>query len=162
DAVKLQGVTLEDGIYAQAHEIGFFDKSARVPVQAADLLMPDAEHGWIGSNTLSRWAVAALEETLHQREPEKPDALRGRVVVFAPCGAPTRMLAPALKEKGAALVVASKERGAAQRAAQTFGGRQIGWEGIYSTIHDVLVVSHDVSVAAEEAADSDELPVHPG
>src|SRR5262249_42559886 len=143
DAVKLHGVTLEEGVCGQAHDVGFYDESARTPVQAADLLVPGGDHGWVGKNTLGHWAAAVLIDTLRRHDPEKSEPLAGRVVMFAGCGDSARMLAPTLKDQGAVLIFASKERAHAQRLAQAFGGRQIMWEGIYTTIHDVLIVTRE-------------------
>jgi 3-dehydroquinate dehydratase/shikimate dehydrogenase len=159
DIVKLQGVAIDEEFLEQIHEAAFYDESAKTPVQAADLMLPGGDRDWIASNTLGCWAVTALEKTLRQRDPEKEPPLQGRVVVLAGCGPLTRMIAGTLKERGAALVFASKEREAAQRLSQLFGGRQIAWEGIYATLHDVIIVSRDPKT--NDDAD-DELPLHPG
>jgi 3-dehydroquinate dehydratase / shikimate dehydrogenase len=160
DIVKMQGVTLDDAQYERVHEAAFLDETAKAPVQAGDLMMPGGEHGWAGTNTLGQWAASALEESLRQRDPEKEPPLQGRVCMIAGTGALARMVAPALKARGAALVFASKDRNEAQRLSQAFGGRQIGWDGIYATIHDVLVVCRDKGADAED--EDDKLPIHPG
>ena len=161
DIVKLQGVTVNDDHYAQLHEVAFLDETAKFPVQAGDLLLPGGDEGWIGSNGLGRWAVAALEESLRQRDPDKELPLQGRVAMLAGAGPLTRMIAPALKAKGTALVFASKDRNEALRMSQAFGGRQIGWDGIYATIHDVLIVGRDIA-SGDDESDDDKLPIHPG
>jgi shikimate 5-dehydrogenase len=46
--------------------------------------------------------------------------------------------------------------------SQTFGGRQVPWEGIYATIHDVLIVSRDQRPIDVDVSDEEELPIHPG
>jgi 3-dehydroquinate dehydratase/shikimate dehydrogenase len=158
DAVKIQGVSVEDAFIDHVHEAATYDDSSRPPVQGADVMLPNEEGGWTGSNTLGRWAAAALEEALRLREPEKAEPIRGRIVMMAGAGPLTRMLASQLKERGAALVFASKDRNAAMRLSQTFGGRQIGWEGIYATIHDVLVVGGE----QREGDESEEPTIHPG
>jgi 3-dehydroquinate dehydratase/shikimate dehydrogenase len=162
DAVKLQGVAVDDSAYERLHEAAFFDETARPPTQAADLLLPDAAHGWVAANTLGRWATAALEESLRKHDPTKAEPLKGRVVMLAGVGAPTRMIAAALKSRGAALVFASKDRAAAQRASAAFGGRFVAWEGIYTTLHDVLLVGGDPAQDEGEVAGDEELPIHPG
>ena len=162
DVVKVQGVTLEEEFYERAHEAAFLDETAKFPVQAADLLLPDTEHGWRGSNVLRRAAVSALEATMREREPGGATSLQGKMVLFAGAWPPTRMLAPGLKERGASLIFASKDRSAAQRMAQIFGGRQIAWEAIYSTHHDVLVVGRDGAPAEGAEVEEEELPIHPG
>ena len=37
DAVRLQGVTMEEDYYEKVHEAAFLDETAKFPVQAADL-----------------------------------------------------------------------------------------------------------------------------
>lgn len=159
DIVKVQGVTLDDAHYEKLHEAAALDDTAKTPVQAGDLMIPGGEHGWIGSNTLGHWAVAALEETLRKRDPEKDPPIQGRIALLAGCGPLARMIAGKLKSKGAALIFASKDRSEAQRLSQAFGGRQIAWDGLYATMHDVLIVCRDKD---EEETDDDEMPIHPG
>jgi 3-dehydroquinate dehydratase / shikimate dehydrogenase len=161
DLVRLQGVALEEDYYESIHETASFDQSARPPIQAGDLMLPCDEQGWIACNSLSGWAIAVLETALRNRDSEKAEALQGRMVMLAGCGPLTRMIAAALKEKGAALVFASKDRAAAAQMSQTFGGRQVAWEGIYTNTHDVLVVSRD-SRTGDDEEEEDELPIHPG
>ncbi len=161
DLVRLQGIAIEEDYYEQIHETAAWDESAKTPTLAADLMMP-GDQGWIASNTLGHWAVAALEETLRQRDPEKEQPLQGRLIMLAGCGPLTRMIAPALKAKGAALVFASKDRTLAARMSQAFGGRQVAWEGIYATTHDVLIVSRDERLVDEDADAEQSMPIHPG
>lgn len=149
DAVRLQGVFLDDANYEGLHEFARLEASAVAPVLAADTLYP-ADDGWTAADTLGPAFVAALDATLVERG----SALQGRSVLLAGCGTPTRMLAIPLKAAGASLIWASKNRAAVQATSQAFGGRQLLWEAIYSTGHDVLVVGRD-------GAD-DDSQVHPG
>jgi 3-dehydroquinate dehydratase/shikimate dehydrogenase len=160
DIVKLHGVAMDDAFYERLHEAAAYDESARPPVQAADLMLPGPENSWIGSNSYGIWAANALEETLRRRDPEKERPLQGRAVMLAGAGPWTRMLAPVLKARGAALIFASKDRNAAMRLSQQFGGRQIAWDGLYATLHDVLVVSRESNLGDAEV--DEELPIHPG
>ena len=162
DAVRLQGVTMEEDCYEKVHEAAFLDETARPPVQAADLLLPGGETGWVGSNGMRRAALAALEAAIRAREPDAAEPLRGRAVMLVGAGPQTRMLAAGLKERGAALVFASKDRPAATRLAQAFSGRVVVWEAIYSTFHDVLIVGRDVGESAEDSPDEAGARLHPG
>lgn len=163
DLVRLQGVAMEEDYYEFLHETALLDETARAPVIAGNLILPNGDQGYLASNTMSHWAIAALEDTLLKRDPSKSDPLLGRTVMLAGCGPLTRMVAPALKKNGAALVFASKNRDLAQRTSQAFGGRQVAWEGIYNTSHDVLVVSRDQRQNDGEAVDpEEEMPIHPG
>lgn len=157
DAVRLQGVFLEEDSYDAIHEIAMYDDSSRSPIAAADGIVP-VEGGWSAFNSLGNAAMAALEASLTERGGD--GSLKGRGVMMAGCGPLTRMLAPALKARGASLIWASKNREAVQLASQVFGGRQLLWEAIYNTSHDVLVVGRDG--ARDPLDDGEELPLHPG
>jgi len=159
DVVKLQGVTMEESFFENVHETTALDATARAPVGAADLMTP-GDDGWTSSNTLGAWACDSLEKVLRQRDPAHDPPLKGRIAMLAGVGPLTRMIAPALKERGAALVFASKDRAEALRLSQAFGGRQVAWEGVYATIHDVLVVSRDPD--QNETLGEDDMPIHPG
>jgi 3-dehydroquinate dehydratase / shikimate dehydrogenase len=157
-AVRLQGVFLDEDNYEGLHEVGMLDDTARAPVLAGDFLAP-ADDGWAASNLLGPAAVAAIEAAIRAREPG--GSLRGRTVVLAGCGALTRMLAFPLKAAGASLIWASRKREAAQSAGQTFGGRQVLWDAVYVTSHDVLVIGRDGGKSAAGEPEPD-LPFHPG
>jgi 3-dehydroquinate dehydratase / shikimate dehydrogenase len=155
DAVRLQAVLLDESAHEGLHEIARLDESARAPVLAADGLAP-SEGEWLAFNALGPAAVAAVQAALRERDPDA--TLKGRVVVLARCGPLTRMLAQPLKSAGASLVWASRDRSAVQAASQAFGGRQVLWEAVYATSHDVLVIGRD----GAKAEDENELPFHPG
>jgi len=158
DAVRLQSVFVDEDDYEGLHEIGMLDETARSPVLSADCLVP-TDDGWSASNLLGPAAASAIEATIRDREPD--GSLKGRTVMLAGCGALTRMLAGALKTCGASLIWASKKRDMAQSTSQALGGRQLLWDAIYVTSHDVLVIGHDgAKPGATEA--TDELPIHPG
>jgi 3-dehydroquinate dehydratase/shikimate dehydrogenase len=154
DAVRLQDVLVDAADYDGLHEVAMLDESARSPVVGADGLAPAAD-GWVGYNALGAAAANAVEATIAERAPG--ESLKGRVVVLAGVGPLTRMAAGAFKARGASLIWASHDRDAAQPAAQAFGGRQLLWDGVYVTSHDVLVIGKDVG-----RPDGDELPFHPG
>jgi len=83
---------------------------------------------------------------------------RGRSIMLAGCGALTRMAAIPLKARGASLIWASRNREAAKTMSQTFGGRQLLWDAIYATNHDVLVIGRD---GDDPIDDKNEMPLHP-
>ena len=155
EAVRLQSVLVDEDAYEGLHEIARLDESAHSPVLAADGLAP-GEAEWTGFNALGPAVVAAVLAVLRERDAEA--ALRGRVVALAGVGPLARMVAPPFKAAGAALMWASRDRGAVQAASQSFGGRQVLWEAVYNTSHDVVVIGPD---AAAKDTGSD-LPLHPG
>lgn len=157
DGVKLLSVFVDEHNYEGLHEIAKLDESSQSPVLAADGLLPEVD-GWSAFNGLGPAAVAAIEAAMKERGGD--GSLRGRTIMLAGCGALTRMLAIPLKAKGASLIWASRNRAAVQTMSQTFGGRQVLWEAVYATGHDVLVIGHDGD--ADPLAEADELPFHPG
>jgi 3-dehydroquinate dehydratase/shikimate dehydrogenase len=155
DAVRLQGVLVDGDAYEGLHEIARLDDTARTPVLAADGLAP-ADGEWTAFNALGPAAVAAVEAALRERGGD--GSLRGKTVALAGCGALTRMVAPSFKAGGAALLWASRDREAVKSASQTFGGRQVLWEAVYATSHDVVVIGRD----GAKPPSPDDLPFHPG
>ncbi len=140
DAVRLQAVLLDDIATDGLHEIAAYDDSAKLPVAAADSLFP-VEGGWRASNTLGETVVNALHALMTDRG--HPDGIKGRSVLLAGVGPLTKMMVPALKVAGATLMWASKNKDAVAGAAATFGGRQMIWEAVYNTSHDILIVGRD-------------------
>lgn len=155
DAVRLQSVLVDGSGYEGLHEIARLDESACSPVLGADGLAP-GENEWVAFNALGPATVAAVQAA--QRERDQSATLKGRVVALAGCGTLTRMAAPAFKAAGAALMWASRDRSKVQAASQALGGRQVMWEALYATSHDVLVIGRDGS----ESEERDGLPFHPG
>jgi 3-dehydroquinate dehydratase/shikimate dehydrogenase len=156
DAVRLQGAFVDPNSYEGLHEITKLDESARSPVMAADGLTPTDE-GWSAFNALGTAAVNAVEAVMKERGEE--GSFRGRSVMMAGCGSLTRMTAIPFKAHSASLIWASHNREAAKTMSQTFGGRQLLWDAIYATNHDVLVIGRD---GDEAASDKSEMPLHPG
>jgi 3-dehydroquinate dehydratase / shikimate dehydrogenase len=155
EAVRLQSVLVDEGEYEGLHEIARLDESAHAPVLGADGLAPgDSE--WTAFNALGPATVNAVLGVLRERDPEA--SLKGRVVALAGCGPLTRMVAIPFKAAGAALMWASRDRAAVQTASQSFGGRQVLWEAVYNTSHDVVVLGPDVA----KKDNASELPLHPG
>lgn len=138
DAVRLQAVVLDRDNMDGLNELARFEEGAGSPVLAADTLFP-ADDGWSAANTLGPAYAAAIDRALV----EKGSSLKGRTVALAGCGSLTRMMAIPLKSAGASLIWASKNRELVQSTSQSFGGRQIMQEAIYSTSHDVLVIGRD-------------------
>lgn len=158
DAVRLQGVLLEEDFMEGLHEIAQYDDSAKTPVLAGDFLLPQAD-GWLASNTLGTTVGQALLASLNVSG-EQP--LKGRTVMLAGVGALTKMVAGPLRALGAALITASKQKDAAHTMSQTFGGRHLLWDAIYTTSHDILVIGRDGPRSAEDILSDDEtMPLHP-
>jgi shikimate dehydrogenase len=106
--------------------------------RAVDVLRSKGE-SWKGYCTADKAKLDALEEAVRVKFPvEHP--LQNRVVMVVGVNALARALGQVLTERGAAVIVGSRDRKAAQEMAQALGCRFVQFEAIYSTMHDVLVV----------------------
>lgn len=165
DAVKLQGVVIEEEQQDALREIaGSIDASVEgvtlnsggMPVEnPVDVITSGANKKWQGRHTFGPGAVAALELALKSAG----KSIESAMIMMAGLNATARTLARAIKERGGKLIFASRDRDAAARFSRMLGGRQIQYEGIYSTLHDAVIVCPDAAATNdEENTDS----IHPG
>lgn len=138
DATHLASVVVDDEHRGAILEVATEQEPAVQQAHAADLIV-HKEDKWHGYNTLSRAAVAALETTLLAKaQSDKP--LNGRMVMIAGSNAMARMMAYVVKRRQGNPIIASRDRDAGLKMAQTFGCRQVNFESLYSTMHDILIV----------------------
>jgi 3-dehydroquinate dehydratase/shikimate dehydrogenase len=161
DAVHLAGVVVDEPHKSDIVAIASELERAADRTGTADFLL-HKDQRWMGYQTLSRAATAALEWALPgKKQADRP--LTGRMVMIVGCNATAQAMAYAVKHRGAAPILASHDRKAVQKLAEKFACRFVQFEGIYGTMHDVLVV----------CGESDERPptqtarvpragVHPG
>jgi 3-dehydroquinate dehydratase / shikimate dehydrogenase len=160
DAVHLAGVVVDEphkgDIVAMASELERPVERTR----AADLLLHKESH-WAGYQTISRAATAALERVVpNQKQADRP--LTGRMVMIAGSNATARAMAYAIQHRGAVPILASHDRKAVQAMAEQLGCRFVQFEGLYSTMHDVLVVCGEDAQGELLAAKTGQAGVHPG
>jgi 3-dehydroquinate dehydratase/shikimate dehydrogenase len=163
-AVKLAGVVVDDEHQASLAELAQPADPAVQGSGTADLLLPKADQ-WVAWNLLCRAAVTSLEQVLHQRYPsEKP--LQGRMVVLVGTNSIARSLAFAITQRGGHVIIAGRDREAAQAIAQQYQCRFVQFEALYTTSHDVLAVcSDEAKVAASHGhahLRGGEKGLHPG
>ncbi len=149
EAVRLLGVVVEeeqqDSLRDLASEIdpdviGVTLNEGGMPVEhAVDLLVQPEQKKWQGAHTFSPGAVAALDATLKLNG----KSLDGVIVMIAGLTPQSRSLARAIKERGGKLIFAGGNRDEAARCCRMLGGRQVQFEAVYSTLHDVVVVSRE-------------------
>jgi 3-dehydroquinate dehydratase/shikimate dehydrogenase len=166
EAVKLLGVVIEEEQQDALREVAnCVDDSVSettlnpggMPVEnSVDLLTQGENKQWLGRHTFGSGAAAALERVLESRGRKLNDS----VVMMAGLNATARTMARAVKERGGKLVFASRDRDTAARFSRMFGGRQIQYEGIYSTLCDVIIVCADAPTSS--ATDLDPAEMHPG
>jgi 3-dehydroquinate dehydratase/shikimate dehydrogenase len=160
DAVHLGGVVVDD-----AHQVAMAGFAAKLdPVadeaHAADLLLP-RDKDWHGHNTLSQASVGALEAVL-QAKAAANDPFQGRLVLVVGVNAGARTMASRLKQRGCVLIIASHNREAAQKMAQTLECRYVQFEALYSTMHEVLVVCDEERDHAKSRGQTAATGVHSG
>lgn len=120
--------------------------------RVADLLL-HKEGRWHGYQVSAAVVLRALRARLQEKS-AAGEPLRQRTVVLAGLGGWTRALGQELQRQGAAVILASTQRRAAQQLAQELGCRHISLEALYTTLHDVLLVC-----AAEQEPGG---KIHPG
>lgn len=147
DLLKLSGVVIEAEQQEALRELAeHVDESVAaaalnpggMPVEnPVDLLCRDGKERWLGRHTFGIAVAAALEDSLRRAGKQ----LEGAVVLLAGLNATAQSIARAVKERGGILIFAGRDRDVSARFSRMFGGRQIQHEAIYSTLHDVTVVS---------------------
>jgi 3-dehydroquinate dehydratase/shikimate dehydrogenase len=157
EAVKLAGVVVDPEHQGALLEMASEAEPIARKVRAADLLVHKGDH-WQAYNTLVRAAVATLEQVLRMRYPGDTP-LSGRIVALVGVGPLTRTLARGLQRRGAAPLIVSHDKAAAQELAHTLECRYVLFEALYSTLHEVLVVCDTEKQYAGPAGPSS---VHPG
>jgi 3-dehydroquinate dehydratase/shikimate dehydrogenase len=165
EAVKLRGVVVEseqqDALREMTAELddaakGVVLNQGAMPVElAVDLLVKKDDKQWHGANTFNSGAVAALEATLQRNG----KSLDGAIVMMAGLDSTARSLARGIKERGGKLIFADRNRDDGARFSRQFGGRHVGIEGVYSMMHDVLLIAGNT--ALDGGADDDSKSLRP-
>ncbi len=149
EAVRLLGVVVEEGQQDALREVateldadaaGVTLNPGGLPVEySPDLLVQPEPKKWQGAHTFCPSAVAALEATLK----ENGKTLDGLIVMIAGLTPQSRSIARAIKERGGKLIFSGANKDEAAKYCRMLGGRHVQFEGIYSTLHDIVVVSRE-------------------
>jgi shikimate 5-dehydrogenase len=158
DATKLAAVAVDPQHRGPILEIASGSEDAVKESEAADLIIR-REDKWFAHNTLSHSAVSELESVMRTKNPSTTP-LEGRIVMIVGPNALARAVAYGVSRKGGVPIIASRDPGAAQLAAQLFKCRHVQFEAIYSTMHDVLVVCSEEKEKLREKSRSGEAGVH--
>ncbi len=160
--LKLGAVVVGPADRGAAFALADNSDEAAAKAQAVDLLVPTAK-GWHGKCLIWRAALAGLEQVLSSGAGgASAEPLKGRMVMVAGADGTGRAMAYGLSLRGAALIVASRNPKDGQFAAQLFQCRHIKFEGIYSTMHEVLVVCSHEEEKLSGKLRSGETGVHAG
>jgi 3-dehydroquinate dehydratase/shikimate dehydrogenase len=157
EAVKAVGV-LAQGEYRE-ELITMADQRDEAAEKAGtvDVLVRQGDR-WQGHHTFCPTVLQALKESFQARTPAA-NPLQGRMVMLVGTGPTARYLASALQVRGAAAIIASHDRTAAQELAQEVSCRHVRFEELYSTLHEVLIVC---DVEHDPIKKGKEVGVHPG
>jgi 3-dehydroquinate dehydratase/shikimate dehydrogenase len=137
DAVKLVSAVIDaDHQSAVLGVVTDLKPSAKVAGGVDFLNREDGK--WQGYNLFGRAALAALAETLRAKKPGEK-GLEGRVVMFVGVNGLAHVLALQVQHAGGIPILASQDREAARDLAKTLGCRFVSPEGVYTTLHDVLI-----------------------
>jgi 3-dehydroquinate dehydratase/shikimate dehydrogenase len=156
EAVKMTTVVVD-----REHRVSLVPIAAQLQGSAERLQLVDVlaqqNDAWHGFYLSDRALVGALESTLRTKHgtPANESPLKGRSVMLVGVDETTRAVGQRLAKSGAVLIIASRNRDAAHRLAQELQCRFIMFEGIYSTLHDVLVMCSEEPFATRGTKDGD-------
>jgi 3-dehydroquinate dehydratase/shikimate dehydrogenase len=160
DVARLRALVIDpenqDGVMELASGFG---QSAQ-QIRAADLLVLADGKEWHARNRVGHSAVSVLQATLRTKDPNA--SLAARLVLIVGVNALARAMAYSLKDKGAALIIASHERDKAQALAQALECRCVQFEALYTTMHDILIVCDQEKQHFANRPESGEPGIHPG
>jgi 3-dehydroquinate dehydratase/shikimate dehydrogenase len=156
-AVKLSAVVIADDHQADAVEIATERDPSAEQARAADVVLHQDGH-WRAHHTQCAGAVAALEAALKERSPAA-EPLRGKMVIVVGTGNLAHTVARALLARGTNLIIAAQSKQRAHQLASALACRFILVDAIYSTMHDVLVVTPE---EPDPRAGTASHAIHPG
>jgi 3-dehydroquinate dehydratase/shikimate dehydrogenase len=158
DAVKLASVVVDSQHREAILEIASELQPEAAEAGGADLVVHQKDK-WHGHHVLGRVAAVALEAAVPGTSTqERP--LADRPVMIVGANATARALAFAVKERGAAVIVASRDRDKAHELAKAVEGRHIQFEALYSTMHDILAVCSEEKQPVASKARSEKMAIH--
>lgn len=139
EAVKMAAIVIGEEHELEILEIVQERDPSCQEAGAADLLLHKSEK-WVGNHTRCRAALAALERTLRTKS-TADNPVQGRVCMIVGTNVAAQSLARLLQQQGAIIIIASKNKNAAQQLAQSLKCRYVQFEALYTTSHDVLVIA---------------------
>jgi 3-dehydroquinate dehydratase/shikimate dehydrogenase len=156
DAVKLGAAVIDASHQAAMAETGAELHGPAKQAQAVDLLInkSDVWHGFhVGCQT---WFAGLTEVMKAKTAADHP--IKDRMVMIVGVGTTAAMIAAEVGRLGGNAILASHQRKAGQQLAQALGCRFVAFEALYTTMHDVLVVTAD----EEERTGDDAASIHAG
>jgi 3-dehydroquinate dehydratase/shikimate dehydrogenase len=139
EAVKMAAVVVDEEHKRPLRDVAEeLDPSAE-QTGAVDLLLFNKQNKWRGYNTQARAAVSALESVLATKA-KGANPFQDRIILIAGINAAAQSMTTLIRQRGGAVILASHDRRAVGEMATELQCRQVLFDAIYSTMHDVLVV----------------------
>ncbi|MFO0967613.1 MAG: type I 3-dehydroquinate dehydratase [Gemmataceae bacterium] len=155
EAVKLGAAVIDPEHQRDILEIGPELHGTAKTVGAVDLLI-QKQNAWHGFHCASQAWMEALTATLRQKfSVENP--IKDRMVMIAGLTPATKILATEVQRLGGNAILASHQKKAALALAQELSCRAIGFDALYTTMHDVLILCDE-----ERQSSGRDAGIHPG
>lgn len=138
EAAKLAGAVIDAEHQTDILEIKPELHGIAKETQAVDVLIYKNE-AWHGMHTSAQAWITALKNVLKKRYPVD-NPLKDRFVLLAGLTGAALVIAREVQRQGGNAIIASSNKKAGQSVAKAIGCRYIGFEALYATMHDVLVV----------------------
>jgi 3-dehydroquinate dehydratase / shikimate dehydrogenase len=138
EAAKVAGAVIDAEHQAPIIEIQPELHGIAKETQAADVLIYKNE-AWHGMHISASAWTASLKNVLKKRYTNE-NPLKDRFVLLAGLTGAALVIAREVQRQGGNAIIASSNKKAGQTVAATIGCRYIGFEALYATMHDVLIV----------------------
>lgn len=138
DATKLAGVLIDPAHQQVLLRIAEEQHPSASYAEATDLILEKGEN-WTSYYTSAQAAVAALSNVLKNKT-KADEPMQNRLAMIVGINPLARTIAADLQHRGAGIILASHHRKAAQELAKKLDCRQIQFEALYSTLHDILIM----------------------
>jgi shikimate 5-dehydrogenase len=139
-------------------EVAAHLQGAAQTTSAVDVIANQPD-GWHGFYLHDRAIVASLESGLKARSDKGVD---GRTVMLVGIDTTTKAIGQRIAKHGGIVILASRNRDAARTLAHDLQCRQVQYEALYSTLHDVLVLCTEETGGTPMAGRPQESGIHPG
>lgn len=137
EAVKLAGAVIDPEHQSEIVEMQPELHGLAKETQAVDVLVHKNE-AWHGMHTSGQVWMNAIRNTLKKRYPTDP--FKDRFVLLAGLTGAAKVIAKEVQRQGGNAIIASSDKRKGLEFANAVGCRYIGFEAIYVTLHDVLVI----------------------
>jgi 3-dehydroquinate dehydratase/shikimate dehydrogenase len=141
DAAKLAGVVISAEYQSSILEIQPDLHGIAKQTHAADLII-HKDNAWHALHTSAQAWMDSLKAALSKRYPGD-NPFKDRFILIAGVTGAANVIASQVQRLGANVIIASSDKKAGSLLAQATGCRYVGFEALYNTMHEVLVVCNE-------------------